>query len=99
MDALMAALVAGALAQAGDRPAWLAAILSDRYRSPLPILLAAALALALASALATFGKTIRANIDQAAEMGDQDTADIFTEVSRGIDKNVWFVEAHIQASR
>ena len=34
MDALMAALVAAALAQVGDRPAWLAAILADRYRAP-----------------------------------------------------------------
>ena len=32
MDALMAALVAAALAQVGDRTAWLAAILADRYR-------------------------------------------------------------------
>lgn len=51
MDALMAALVAGALAQAGDRFAWLAAILADRYR-PAPVILAAVLALALASGLA-----------------------------------------------
>ena len=54
---------------------------------------------ALATALATFGKSVRSNIDQAAEIGDQDTADLFTEVSRGIDKNLWFVEAHAQASR
>ena len=50
----MAALVAGALAQVGDRPAWLVAILADRYR-PLPVLLAAALALLAASALAAAG--------------------------------------------
>lgn len=47
----MAALVAGALAQIGDRPAWLVAILADRYR-PLPVLVASALALLAASALA-----------------------------------------------
>jgi DNA-binding ferritin-like protein len=28
-----------------------------------------------------------------------DTADLFTEVSRGIDKWLWFVEAHLQAER
>ena len=54
---------------------------------------------ALSTALATYGKLVRENIDQASEMGDQDTADLFTEVSRGVDRNVWFVEAHIQAKR
>ena len=54
---------------------------------------------ALATALAAIGKAVRANIDQAAEIGDQDTADIFTEVSRGLDKNLWFVEAHAQGTR
>jgi starvation-inducible DNA-binding protein len=32
-----------------------------------------------------------------AELGDADTADIFTEISRGTDKWLWFVEAHQQA--
>lgn len=50
---------------------------------------------ALSSALAAAGKTVRAAIDRAAELGDADTADIFTEVSRGIDKQLWFVEAHL----
>ena len=55
MDALMAALVAGALAQAGDRPAWLAAILADRYRRPGTVILAAAIAIAAASIIACAG--------------------------------------------
>ena len=38
-------------------------------------------------------------VDQANELGDLDTADLFTEVSRGIDKWLWFVEAHLQAER
>ncbi|WP_375314958.1 MULTISPECIES: DNA starvation/stationary phase protection protein Dps [unclassified Schlesneria] len=54
---------------------------------------------ALSSALAAFGKVIRQGIDQADELGDKDTADLFTEISRGIDKSVWFVEAHLQAER
>lgn len=51
---------------------------------------------ALSSALSDFGKKIRKNIDETDELGDKDTADIFTEISRGIDKSLWFVEAHIQ---
>jgi len=52
---------------------------------------------ALSTALADFGKQVRSNIDQADEAGDMDTADLFTEVSRGTDKLLWFVEAHIQS--
>lgn len=52
---------------------------------------------ALATALAAFGKSARAAIDTAAKAGDADTADLFTEVSRGTDKLLWFVEAHAQA--
>ncbi len=48
----MAALVAAALAQMGDRPAWLAAILSDRYRAPGLVIAMAALALLGAGLLA-----------------------------------------------
>ena len=54
---------------------------------------------ALSSALAAFGAAARKGIDQANELGDLDTADLFTEVSRGIDKWLWFVEAHLQADR
>jgi len=54
---------------------------------------------ALSSALAAFGAAARKGIDQANEMGDLDTADLFTEVSRGIDKWLWFVEAHVQGER
>ena len=37
------------------------------------------------------------HIDQANELKDTDTADICTEISRGADKYLWFVEAHAQA--
>ena len=52
---------------------------------------------ALSSALAAFGQSARKAIDETDKLGDRDTADIFTEVSRGIDKWLWFVEAHLQA--
>lgn len=53
---------------------------------------------AVSKALSTFGKEARAAIDEADKLNDADTADLFTEVSRGIDKWLWFVEAHVQAS-
>lgn len=54
---------------------------------------------ALSSALAAAGKAARAAIDRAAELNDADTADVFTEVSREIDKTLWFVEAHLQGEK
>jgi starvation-inducible DNA-binding protein len=53
---------------------------------------------AVARALSTFGSEARKTIDESDALGDADTADIFTEVSRGIDKWLWFVEAHTQAT-
>lgn len=54
---------------------------------------------ALSTALATFGKAVRADIDRATELGDADTADLFTGISRDIDKKLWFVEAHLQGEK
>jgi starvation-inducible DNA-binding protein len=51
---------------------------------------------ALAHALAYYGETVRNAINQTDELGDKDAADIFTEISRGVDKYLWFVEAHLQ---
>jgi starvation-inducible DNA-binding protein len=45
------------------------------------------------------GKAARHAIDQSNDLGDLDTADLFTEASRDIDKWLWFVEAHLQAER
>lgn len=48
----------------------------------------------LSAALAHFGKSTRAAIDAAAALGDADTADLFTGISRGVDKLLWKVEVH-----
>jgi starvation-inducible DNA-binding protein len=54
---------------------------------------------ALADVLARFGKTTRAAINSTDELGDKVTSDLFTEVTSGIDKWLWFVESHLQAER
>jgi starvation-inducible DNA-binding protein len=51
---------------------------------------------AMSTVLAAFGKSARQGIDRANEAGDADTADLFTNVSRGIDKWLWMVESHLQ---
>ena len=53
----------------------------------------------LAAAIAFYGALIRKAIDRSSKLEDADTADIFTEVSRGADSNLWFVEAHEQAQQ
>lgn len=52
---------------------------------------------AVTAALADFGEHTRSTIGEAEELNDAVTADLFTEVSRGIDQWLWFVEAHNQA--
>ena len=42
-------------------------------------------------------KARRQAIELTGELGDANAADIVTEISRGIDKYLWFVEAHAQA--
>lgn len=51
---------------------------------------------AMQDALATFGRGVRKAIDDATALHDADTADLLTEVSRGADKSLWMVEAHLQ---
>jgi len=54
---------------------------------------------AVAKALSTFAREARMSIDEANTLEDADTADMFTEISRGVDKWLWFVEAHTQATK
>jgi starvation-inducible DNA-binding protein len=51
---------------------------------------------ALADRYAAVGKSSREAIDAANQLSDADTADLFTEVSRGIDQSLYFLEAHLQ---
>lgn len=53
-------------------------------------------AAALSDALAQFGRSARMGIEEMTELNDADSADILTEISRGIDQWLWFVEAHLQ---
>ncbi|VEP13941.1 DNA protection during starvation protein [Hyella patelloides LEGE 07179] len=50
---------------------------------------------ALADRYAAYGKHLREAIDSTDELGDADTADLYTEISRTIDKRLWFLEAHL----
>ncbi|MEN9229721.1 MAG: DNA starvation/stationary phase protection protein Dps [Thermostichus sp. DG02_5_bins_236] len=52
---------------------------------------------ALASRYGQYAAATRSNIDRSTELGDADTADLFTEISRQVDKDLWFIEAHLQA--
>jgi starvation-inducible DNA-binding protein len=51
---------------------------------------------ALAERYAALARSTRQAIESADGLDDADTADLFTEVSRGLDKALWFLEAHLQ---
>jgi len=54
---------------------------------------------AVARALSEFGREARNMISECQALDDDDSADMFTEISRAIDKWLWFVEAHTQAPK
>jgi len=51
---------------------------------------------ALADRFATHAENLRENIDLTLDQGDAGTSDMYTELSREIDKQLWFLEAHLQ---
>ncbi len=51
---------------------------------------------ALVDRYAGLASSARAAIDATDEAGDADTADLFTALSRALDKQLWFLEAHLQ---
>jgi starvation-inducible DNA-binding protein len=95
-------LIAERVVQLGGIAEGTARVAADRSRLdeyPLDIAEGQAHVAAVSKALSSFGREARMSIDEADRLGDADTADIFTEVSRGIDKWLWFVEAHMQAGK
>ncbi len=52
---------------------------------------------ALSDALAGFARAARLGIEEMQELKDADSADMLTDISRGVDQWLWFVEAHQQA--
>jgi starvation-inducible DNA-binding protein len=54
---------------------------------------------ALSSAVADFGAKVRKAIDESARAGDAGTSDLFTGISREVDKDLWFLEAHLHGKR
>lgn len=51
---------------------------------------------AVTTTLSRYAQAIRKAIDVADDAGDAGTADLFTGISRAVDKDLWFVEAHLQ---
>ncbi|MCS6945992.1 MAG: DNA starvation/stationary phase protection protein Dps [Steroidobacteraceae bacterium] len=54
---------------------------------------------ALAERLATLAKATRAAIGASSQAGDEVTADLFNEITGALDKDLWLLEAHLQAER
>jgi starvation-inducible DNA-binding protein len=95
-------LIAERIVQLGGIAEGTARIAAKRSRIeeyPLSIADGSAHVGAVSKALSTFGHDIRNTIEEADNLEDAATADLFTDVSREIDKWLWMVEAHSQASR
>lgn len=54
---------------------------------------------ALISVYGDTANLLRKYVDETAEAGDADAADILTAASRTLDKDLWFLEAHIQEEK
>lgn len=54
-------------------------------------------AAAVSELLGALAKKTRKAIDTTDEAGDAISADILTQITGNLDKNLWFVEAHLQA--
>jgi starvation-inducible DNA-binding protein len=94
-------LIAERVVQLGGIAEGTASIVVDRSTLidyPLGISSGAEHVAALSDALSQFGRTARIGIEEMNELEDAGSADILTEISRGVDKWLWFVEAHQQGA-
>src|SRR5881409_1680424 len=95
-------LIAERAVQLGGIAEGTASIVVDRSTLidyPLGISSGAEHVAALSDALAAFGRTARVGIEEMNGLEDAASADILTEIARGVDKWLWFVEAHQQDAR
>jgi starvation-inducible DNA-binding protein len=95
-------LIAERAVQLGGNAEGTASVVAERSTLlpyPLDIAIGPEHVGALSDALAAFGKTVRMNIDAMERLEDADSADLLTEISRGTDKWLWFVEAHQQPAQ
>src|SRR3989449_199230 len=93
-------LIAERIVQLGGIAEGTVGVVADRSTLldyPLALATGAEHVAALSDALAAFGRTARVGIEEMNELEDADSADILTEISRGGEKWLWFVEAHQQA--
>jgi starvation-inducible DNA-binding protein len=92
-------LIAGRVVQLGSVAEGTARSVAQRTSLagyPLMLTTGAAHVAALAGALAQFGRLARIGIEEMNALHDADSAELLTEVSRGVDQWLWFVEAHHQ---
>ncbi len=95
-------LLAERAAQLGGTPEGTVAVVAERSSLPdypIGLVTGAEHVAALSDALAAFGRLARMGISEMDELGDDGTADLMTEISRGIDQWLWFVEAHQETRR
>ena len=52
---------------------------------------------AVVERVAAYAKSTREAIESSSDIGDPTTEDMFTEISRGVDKQLYFLESHLQA--
>lgn len=73
----------------------MAAANSDLKEFPADLTSGKEFVTAVRDRLASYAATVRANIDKSEELDDPTTADLYTEISREVDKHLYFLESHL----